>query len=419
MLVDSHSKTAAQDDQSIPGATDHAERSAPRPADGRVDRARTRPSRAKGIASVVVVLLAAVALYRFLGAPAGHPEAPAKAVSLVRSGDAVAVPEGSPLRGKLVVAAMIAREVPRELALPAVVEANPAHLIKVAPPLAGRVTQLKVTLGEQVKAGQPLFVIDSPDLAAAYSDYDRAKALLALAQKNRDRQRGLSKIGGAAEKDTQQADTDYVTAEVEEQRATAHLKQIGIDPETSSKSRTVTVVAPMDGSVTDLGVAPGQYWNDSTQALMTIADLSSVWVTASVPEKDIALIAKGQAVDVRLVAYADEVRHGTVLFVSDVLDTDTRRTRVRIAFDNPDGRLRPGMFATATFHAQTTTFAIAPTSALVLKDDATQVYVETAPWRFEPRSVDIAFQQGEQAFIANGLKAGDRVVVKGGVLLGD
>jgi cobalt-zinc-cadmium efflux system membrane fusion protein len=77
------------------------------------------------------------------------------------------------------------------------------------------------------------------------------------------------------------------------------------------------------------------------------------------------------------------------------------------------------MFATATFHAETRSFAIAPTSALVLKDDATQVYVETAPWQFEPRTVDIAFQQGEQAFIANGLKAGDRIVVKGGVLLGD
>jgi cobalt-zinc-cadmium efflux system membrane fusion protein len=409
MLVDSATKTADPGDPPLPRGTEHTDR----------DRAGTRSPRAKGLASLVAVLLAAVAVYRFLGGPAGHPEMPVKAMPLVRSDNTLAVPEGSPLRGKLVVAPVIAREVPRDLALPAVVEADPAHLIKVAPPLAGRVTQLKVTLGEQVKAGQPLFVIDSPDLAAAYSDYDRAKALLALALKNRDRQRGLSKIGGAAEKDLQQAETDYVTAEAEDQRATARLKQIGIDFEARNKSRTVTAVAPMDGSVIDLGVAPGQYWNDSTQALLTIADLSSVWVTASVPEKDIALVAKGQPVDVSLVAYPDMVLHGTVLFVSDVLDTDTRRTKVRIAFDNPDGRLRPGMFATTTFHAETRRFAIAPTSALVLKDDATQVYVETAPWRFEARTVDIAFQQGEQAFIASGVKAEDRIVVKGGVLFGD
>jgi cobalt-zinc-cadmium efflux system membrane fusion protein len=113
------------------------------------------------------------------------------------------------------------------------------------------------------------------------------------------------------------------------------------------------------------------------------------------------------------------VLHGTVLFVSDVLDADTRRTKVRIAFENPDGQLRPGMFATTTFRAEQRTFAIAPTSALVLKGDATQVYVETAPWRFEPRTVDIAFQQGEQAFIVSGIKPGERIVIKGGVLLGD
>ena len=408
MLVNSHTKSAGPND-SFPGAAEPAGR----------DRAAAAPSRVKGIAALVVVLLAAIAIYRFVGGPSGRPEAIAKPAALVHSVDAVAVPDGSPVRGKLAIASVVAREVPRDLALPAVVEVNPARLIKVAPPLAGRVTQLKVTLGEQVKAGQPLFVIDSPDLAAAYSDYDRAKALLALAQKNRDRQRGLSKIGGAAEKDLQQAETDYATAEVEDRRATAHLKQIGIDPEAPNKSRTVTVVAPMDGSVTDLGVAPGEYWNDSTQALLTVSDLSSIWITASVPEKDIAQIAKGQPVDVRLVAYPNEVLHGSVLFVSDVLDADTRRTKVRIAFDNANSRLRPGMFATATFHAGSRMLAIAPTSALVLRDDVTQVYFETAPWRFEPRTVDIAFQQGEQAFIAHGLEAGDRIVVKGGVLLGD
>jgi len=406
MLVDSHPKAAGTGDPPLPDIT-----------------ARAEPDRAAGrswLTSIVLVLLALAGLYRLVGGPAGrHPDAPIKPALLIHSEDSIVIPEQSPLRAKLVVAPVVAGAVPRDLALPAVVEADPAHLIKVAPPLAGRVTQLKVTLGEQVKTGQPLFVIDSPDLASAYSDHDRAKALLELALKNRDRQRGLSKIGGAAEKDMQQAEADYVTAEAEDQRATARLRQIGIDPDAPNKSRTVTVVAPMAGSVTDLGVAPGEYWNDSTQALMTVADLSSVWVTASVPEQDIALIAKGQPVDVRLVAYPGEVLHGDVLFVSDVLDADTRRTRVRIAFDNPGGRLRPGMFATATFHAETRTFAIAPTSALMLKDDVTQIYVETAPWHFEPRTVAIAFQQGEQAFVTDGLKGGDRIVVKGGVLLGD
>jgi membrane fusion protein, heavy metal efflux system len=397
-----------------------------RPQRARADddeRARPTSLRGKNLAYVVVAVVIAAAAYRLFGGPAGRPvlfePVSGKVQTLVRTGEAIAVPEGSPVRSKLTIAPVPEKDSQRDLVLPAVVESDPARLIKVAPPLAGRVTQLKVVLGEQVTAGQPLVVIDSPDLATAYSDYDRAKVLLVLALKNRDRQRGLAKIGGAAEKDLQQAETDAVTAEVESQRAIARLRQIGVDPDAAGKSRTVTVVAPMDGSVIDLGVAPGEYWNDSTAALMTIADLSSVWVTAAVPEKDIALVSKGQSVDVSPVAYPGEVRHGSVLFVSDVLDADTRRTKVRIAFDNPDRRLRPGMFATANFQAASRKMPVVPTSALVLKDDASQIFVETAPWTFEARTVDIAFQQGDQVMIASGVKAGERIVVKGGVLLGD
>jgi len=377
-------------------------------------------------AKVVALLLIAAALgvgaYWLFAGPSRHyrgGEIVEKAQPVIRSGDRVTVPEGSPIRAKLAIEAVTARDIKRDLVLPAVVEADPGHLIKVSPPLAGLVTQLKVQLGERVKAGQPLVVIDSPDLGSAYSDYDKAKVLLALALKSRDRQRGLQKVGGAAEKDLQQAETDYVTAEVEDQRATAHLKQIGVDPEAPDKLHTVTVAAPMDGSIIDLGVAPGQYWNDPTAALMTVADLSTVWVTASVPEKDTSLVSKGQSADVAFAAYPGEVFHGQVLFVSDVLDPDTRRTKVRIAFKNPDTRLRPGMFASVSFYAPIQKVPVVPTSALVLKDDANQVFVETAPWTFEARNVDIGFQQGDEAVLTSGVKVGDRVIVKGGVLLGD
>lgn len=376
---------------------------------------------AKSVA--VLLVLAAVAAGAYWLGRSGHAErdgAIANTVQpLIRAGNRVTVPDGSAVLSGLVIAPVAERDIKRDLVLPAVVEADPAQLIKVSPPLAGRVTQLKVQLGERVEASQPLVVMDSPDLATAYSDYDRAKVLLALALKNRDRQRGLEKIGGAAQKDLQQAETDYVTAEVEYQRATARLRQIGVDPNVTSQSRTVTVSAPMAGSVIELDVAPGEYWNDATASLMTIADLSTVWVTASVPEKDTSLVAKGQPVEVNFPAYPGETFKGQVLFVSDVLDPDTRRTKVRIAFQNADMRLRPGMFAKVSFYAPAQKAAVVPTSALVLKDDASQVFVETAPWTFEARDVDIGFQEGDEAVVTSGVKTGDRIVVKGGVLLGD
>jgi cobalt-zinc-cadmium efflux system membrane fusion protein len=403
--------------------TDKAD-SSPHQGEGKVrNLARGAPPPAKVLAFLFVAAVVGVGAYRLFVGPFGYSDpasvAGEKVQPLIRSGDRVTVPERSPVRTKLAIQSIAEQDIQRSLVLPAVVEADPAHLVKVVPPLAGRVTQLKVQLGERVGAEQPLVVIDSPDLATAYADYDRAKVLLGLALKSRDRQRGLAKIGGAAEKDLQQAETDYVTAEVEFARASARLKQIGVDAETTNKSRTVTVVAPMSGSVIELDVAPGAFWNDPTAALMTVADLSTVWVTASVPEKDTSLVSKGQSVDVVFPAYPEEVFKGQVLFVSDVLDPDTRRTKVRIAFENPNTRLRPGMFANVSFYAPAQRVPVVPTSALVLKDDANQVFVETAPWTFEPRTVDIGVQQGDQVVLISGVKVGDRIVVKGGVLLSD
>jgi cobalt-zinc-cadmium efflux system membrane fusion protein len=378
---------------------------------------------AKLVTSALLVCAVGAIAYWLVAGPSRHyraGEVVEKTEPVIRSGNIVTVPDGSPVRGKLAIETVAAKEIKRDLVLPAVVEADPAHLIKVSPPLSGLVTQLSVELGARVKAGQQLVVIDSPDLGSAYSDYDRAKVLLALALKSRDRERGLEKVGGAALKDLQQAETDYVTAEVEYQRATAHLKQIGVaDPDAADKSQKVTVTSPMDGSVIDLAVAAGEYWNDPTVSLMTIADLNTIWVTASVPEKDTSLVSKGQAVDVTFPAYPGELFKGQVLFVSDVLDPDTRRTKVRIAFQNPGTRLRPGMFANVSFYAPVQSSPVVPASALVLKDDENQVFVETAPWKFEARNVDISFQQGDQVVLANGVKPGERVVVRGGVLLGD
>lgn len=384
---------------------------------------RHEPGGGRSLVFLVVALALAAAAWRLFIGPYGHsapaPVAVEKPQPLIRTGDRITVPERSAIRGRLAIAPVTERDIRRDLMLPAAVEADPARLIKVLPPVAGRVIGLKVQLGERVTAGQPLVVIDSPDLAGAYADYDRAKAGMALARRNLDRQRGLAKIGGAAEKDLQQAENDFATAEAELRRSEARLKQIGVDADTTAQSRTVTVAAPMAGSIIELDVGPGAYWNDATASLMTIADLRTVWVTASVPESDTAFVAKGQAVDVTFPAYPDAPLHGEVLFVSDVLDPDTRRSKVRIAFDNPDTRLRPGMFANVTFHAPARRAAVLPTSALVLKDELNQVYVETAPWTFEARTVDIGFQQGDEVVLKGGVAAGERVVVKGGVLLGD
>jgi cobalt-zinc-cadmium efflux system membrane fusion protein len=179
------------------------------------------------------------------------------------------------------------------------------------------------------------------------------------------------------------------------------------------------VKAPVSGSIIDLQVAPGAFLNDATAAIMTIANLDSIWVTANVPEKDISYVFAGQTVNVTFRSYPDDVFNGKVLFVSDVVEPDTRRNKVRIAFDNPDKILKPNMFADATFVAPSASRLIVPTSALLMTNDRTSVFVEVSDWAFERRDVEIAYQEGATVAIKTGIRPGERVVVKGGVRLND
>lgn len=346
--------------------------------------------------------------------PSGHGAEPAEL--MIRKGDKIIVPEGSALRARLTVEAASLQPVDAKLTLPAVVESDPARTAAVLSPLAGRLIALKVGLGDRVAQGQVLAVIDSPDLAQAYDDDDKAADTLKLSEKNLARQEGQNKIGAASDKDLDQARSDRAQAQAEYTRTQAHLKALGA---ARDKTRLLTVTAPVGGSITALGVAPGNMINDPTQPLMTVADLSSVWVTALVPEKDVSAVFKNQSAEVTLSAYPGRVLHGTVLFVSDVIEPDSRRNKIRLAFANKDYALKPNMFATVVVAGSAKNQIVLPSSALLMNNDRTSVFIATAPWTFERRIVDTALEDGSSVAIRSGVAPGDQVVVKGGILLND
>ena len=348
----------------------------------------------------------------------------ARETAVTRAGDRIVVPEGSPLRMVLTVAEPAVKNVVRTLVLPAAVEADPARTVRVLPPVTGRVTELKVQLGARVTQGQELAVIDSGDLAQAYADADKARSAAALARQALDRIAGLEKVGGAAVKDREQAQSDHAQALAELDRSQARLRAIGASPsplsgEAREPTRLLSIRAPASGSVIGLSAARGAFLNDPAAAMMTIASLDRIWVTANVPEKDIASVNPDDTVKVVFRAYPDEVFAGKVLFVSDVVDTDSRRNKVRIAFDNPGLKFKPNMFAEARFEAPPVARLTVPTSALVMTNDTTSVFVEAAAWAFERRNVEIAREEGATVAIRAGLRPGERVVVKGAVRLND
>ncbi|MGD0192215.1 MAG: efflux RND transporter periplasmic adaptor subunit [Rhizomicrobium sp.] len=367
-----------------------------------------------GLGALLVVLLFTKGFGLF-GAAEQADDRPA----LIHQGDRIIIPYGSPLRSRL--ATMPVRSVSGspQISLPALVESDPARTASVLPQLGGRVLQLKVALGDRVTKGQILAIIDSADLAQAYDDNDKAADTFALTKKNFERQQDQFKIGGASAKDADQAKSDFAQAAAEFTRTQARLNALGESAAGKHRSRLLVVSAPVSGSVTALSIVPGTMINDPTQSIMTIADLSTVWVSAMVPEADLSAVARNETADVKLDAYPGSVLHGKVLFVADVVDTDTHRTKLRIAFSNPDYRLKPNMFGTVLLNGASRPHIVLPTSALLMNNDTTSVFVATAPWTFERRIVDPDLEEGTTVTINSGLKPGDEVVVRGGILLND
>jgi cobalt-zinc-cadmium efflux system membrane fusion protein len=365
------------------------------------------------------LLFAGAVVTHGFGLLGGHEPGPSEAPLVVHRGNQIIVPEGSALRQRLVVMPAASETTATKLALPGVVEADPARTAAVLAPLGGRVLELKVALGDRVVRGQVLALIDSPDLAQAYDDNVKAADAFELTGRKLERQQGQFKIGAASDQDLDQARSDHAQAAAEYTRTQARLQVLGIAADTRDRTALLTVRAPVGGSVTALSVARGNMLNDPTQPLMTIADLSLVWVTALVPEKDLAAISGHQDAEVSLAAYPDRVLRGRVSFISDVIEPDSHRNKLRIAFSNADYALKPNMFATVTLLGPRQMHTVLPTSALLINNDRTTVFVATSPWVFERRAVETQMEEGASVTIHAGVEAGEQVVVKGGMLLND
>jgi cobalt-zinc-cadmium efflux system membrane fusion protein len=365
------------------------------------------------------VLLLLLLVTHGFGLFGGHGGGGAEAPAMVRQGQRIFIPENSPLRQRLTVMPAPSQLQSGTITAPGIVESDPARTVAVLAAGGGRVQTLKVALGDRVQRDQVLALIDSPDLAQAYGDNDKAASLARLAGKNLQRAEEQFKIGAIAQRDLDQARNDDAQAAAEYGRTRARLRAMGAAEDARGGARLLTVRAPVTGSVTALSIAPGAMINDITQSIMSIADLSVVWVTAQVAEKDLAVLAPGQDAEVTLAAYPNKTLHGKVLFVADVIEPDSRRNKTRIAFANPGYALKPNMFATVTLHGPALTRVVLPTSALLMNNDRTSVFVATAPWTFERRTVEPILGEGTQVAISSGVQPGEQVVVKGGILLND
>jgi cobalt-zinc-cadmium efflux system membrane fusion protein len=302
--------------------------------------------------------------------------------------------------------------------LPTVVTANGVvspdvnRTIHVTSLGAGRVVDLRVKLGDNVKKGQTLLVISSPDLSSAFSDYQKARADEVLSRKALDRAQTLFDRGAIAAKDLETAQDTEDKAKVDLLTAEHHVQILGGDPEHASP--LIDLKAPVSGTIVEQNIAgfEGIKSLDNTPNLFTIADLGQVWVVCDVFENDLGEVHLGDAAEIRLNAFQDRVFKGKVADIARVLDPNTRSAKVRIVLGNSDGALRPGMYAVATFRSRNVTErVVVPSTAIMRLHDKDWVFRKEGNQRFRKIVVqaDGLAPDGMQE-IRDGVKPGDELV---------
>ena len=319
-----------------------------------------------------------------------------------------------PQREFLTIEAVTPSNAVEMLALPGRVAFRPQAQSAIGAPTAGRVAQLLARAGEIVKAGAPLLVIDSADASAARATLDQSAIRVTSAENAYRRQAEMIEKGVGLEIERQEAEARLKEARAEHERARNAASLIG-----AGQGNRVTVRAPADGVVVAIRATVGAVVAPGGEALIELGDPSQLLVVAQVAESDLARVHTGQSADVELPALDGKVAAHVESF-SPRVETDSRRALVYLRLEERLPGLRPGMLAQVVLRADAREDAgiVLPLSAVLIKDGKRRVvYVEKPDGSFEARDVQLGRVLEGRATILQGLSVGDRVVVRGGLLL--
>ena len=308
------------------------------------------------------------------------------------------------------------------LRLPAVVEPNAYARVSVTPLVTGRVTSVSAQLGAQVRQGQTLATVFSPELADAQTQYISARAELDAHERELARTEKLVQIGAASRQELERIHAEHTGQQTRVESARSRLDLLGMSREAveslaSGKSvdASTEVPAPISGVVTERLVNMGLNVDPATK-LFTVVDLSTVWIVANLYEKDFARVRVGDHATVVTPAYPDRQIQGRVSYIDPQVSPESRTTKVRVEVSNPHYDLRLGMLAEAQIQASTSTSVVfIPRIAVQNVADRSFVYVAKpgAPGQFMEREVLVGQPSGERIQVVSGVVAGDKVVTEG------
>jgi cobalt-zinc-cadmium efflux system membrane fusion protein len=298
---------------------------------------------------------------------------------------------------------------------------------RVRPLARGRLLEVLVRAGDRVTAGQPLARMDNLEaadlaaqLAAARAERDRLGILLAHQTSQTERHRRLVDLGAGVLRQLEQsrAEQEALAASVRSQESViaglqTRLKRLGGTETEAGVPAVTALTAPFPGVVLTAHASPGDVVEAGAE-VFTVADLRRVWVQAGVYEKDLGHVRRGQAATVQIDTYPGRVFAGTVTYIADALDPQTRTAKVRCEVDNGAGLLKLDMFANVYLPTTFERNALAvPASAIQQVDGKSVVFIARAAEEFEVREVHTGRTVDDRVEIQAGLREGDRIVTLG------
>ena len=296
--------------------------------------------------------------------------------------------------------------------------------VRVFSPFAGRVTRILVEPGQSVDRRAPLALVASPDFGQVQSEGRRAETDFLLAERALNRERDLFEHGAVARKDLESAEADFARARAERERTQSRLELFGGN--TDAVDQIFPLQSPLAGVVVERNVTPGQEVRpDQLLAnapqfvlpLFVVTDPSRLWVQLDVTETEMRQIHAGQEITVRSQALPDQTFTGRLDSVSESLDPTTRRVKARGWVDNTQRLLKAEMFVTVELPAMESSDVQVPSNAVFLLGDRHYLFVEEQPGTYRRREVKVGGERSSTVVVREGLRAGDRVVCEGSLLL--
>lgn len=297
---------------------------------------------------------------------------------------------------------------------------------KIGTPLVGIVKTVQGRLGEKVKAGQVLVTLESADIGMAYSDFAKAESDLQLTQRYLELAKDLYKVKSLSKKEFDQAQNDYSKAQAEYSRARQRLLTLRVSPSELDKpalARSIStrfeLKSPLQGVIVEKTVTVGQVvGQDPAQTLFTVADLETLQVVAEVYERDLRFLRAGMTASVTVSSFPNHVFPAKLVHVGELVDPASRTIKIRCDVTNVEYQLKPEMFARVQVELSSApTAVVLPRAAVVRMGTEAVVFVQRNDTEFERRAVVPGPVSEGMIEIRDGLRHGERVVVKGAVLL--